>query len=65
MLISNPIIYIAIRVWINSLDIGHHIKNLAEELTDGILILKVMDKVVSSGTKTSSSFVNWKVIYRI
>ena len=36
----------AFRLWINSLDLeGVHVNNLYDEASDGMLLLKVIDKI--------------------
>ena len=46
----------AVRVWINSLGLDYpYIEHMSDEIRDGILILKVLDKV-------SSGSVNWKKV---
>lgn len=42
-------------MWINSLDIGTFVNDIQEELKDGILMLKVFDKV-------QPEIVNWKKV---
>lgn len=46
---------LAIRVWLNSLGIDHFVKNILDEIQDGIYMLKVLDKV-------QPGLVNWKKV---
>ncbi|PRP88123.1 kinesin-like protein [Planoprotostelium fungivorum] len=46
----------AIRVWVNSLDLGYPIPHLSTKIEDGILLLQVLDKVYGK------PLVNWKKV---
>ena len=35
----------AFQMWINSLGLDQHVNNLAAEVTDGLLLLRLMDKI--------------------